>query len=196
MGWTCPECGAKNTGDLYVCACGFDQSSYLASDPVEAELAEDLDVDDYLLDAAFSAGNISSSASPASSVTKKAVAEKQGARRSSLNPSDRIIVKEVGPWEFSFSPSEGRISIGTEALKPFRLDVTVRDIEDILEAVYGLTGKRKTLRSLELTNEDVMELLQYVGEIVEAKRSKIKTSFSQEDVGAITALVNSKLSQQ
>lgn len=195
MGWTCPECGAKNTGDLYVCACGFDQSSYLASDPVEAELAEDLEVDDYLLDAAFSAGNISSPSSPASSVAKKAVAEKQGIRRSPLDASDRVTVKEVGPWKFSFSPSEGRISIGTAALEPFRLDVSVQDIEDILESVYRVTGKRKTLRSLELMDKDVMELLEYIGEIVDAKRSKIRTSFSQEDVGAITALVNSKLSQ-
>lgn len=201
MGWTCPECGSMNTGDLYVCKCGFDQASYLVSAPLEAELAEDAEIDDYLFDAAFSPGNASSSGGPVPSATKKAVAAKREIKLSSSDSSDsdssdRVTVKEVGPWRFSFSPSDGRISIGTAALEPFRLDVTVQDIEDILESVYKMTGKRKTLRSLELMDKDVAELLEYVSEIVDAKRSKVRTSFSQEDVGAITALVNSRLSRQ
>lgn len=195
MGWICPECGYVNAEDVAVCTCGFDQSVFLSSNTVEAELADEIEIDIHSIDDAPSAGNTSHAVRSAPSSAKQAVAEKSGSRRSSFHPSDLVTVKEVGSWRFSLSQSDGRISISTAALEPFRLDLSVGDLEDILEAVYKLTNNRKTLRRLELMDKDVLELVEFIGEMIDDKRSKIRPSFSHEDVGVISSLLNGKLSQ-
>ncbi|MEJ2695691.1 MAG: hypothetical protein P8013_03495 [Candidatus Sulfobium sp.] len=192
MGWICPECGFTNVEDAALCTCGFDRSVFISSDPAEAESADEerLGVDPF--GDSFSVPDIPS-ASPSSSV-KRAIAEKPRARRSSFHPSDRVTLKEVGTWKFSFSPSEGKISIGTAALDPFRLHLAVEDLEEILESVYEMTGTEKTLRGLKLPDMAVLEIVEFVSEMIDAKRSKIKPPFSPEDVTAIAALINGKLS--
>ena len=196
MGWTCPECGFMNAGEASVCTCGFDRSEFLSPEPVEAELAEALEIDDYPFDISLSGGNTPASVRSAPASAKKAVAGKQpDTKHSSFRPSDRVTLREVGAWRFSFSPSDGRISIGTAALEPFQLELAVDDLEAILEAVYKLAGKGKTFRNLELPEKDVLELVEFIGEMIDDKRSKIRPSFSQEDIGIITSLVNRKLSE-
>lgn len=195
MGWTCPECGFMNAEDTVVCTCGFDQSVFLSPDSDEEGLEEAIQISKDPLDAALSVRNILSSTRSAPSSERKAVAEKPRTMKSSFHPSDRITLKEVGSWSFSFSPSENKISVGTAALDPFRLDFSVEDIEEILEAVYEMTGKRKTLRTLELVDGDVQELVDFIGEMIDSKRSKIRPSFSPEDISVIAALINGKLSQ-
>jgi hypothetical protein len=195
MGWVCSECGFMNEEEAGVCTCGFDKSVFLSSDPAEAESEDGGQLGSDPFGDAFSARDVLPASRSALPSVKEAVTEKLRGRRSSFHPSDRITVKEIGTWKFSFSPSEGRISIGTAALEPFRLDLTVEDFEEILESVYEVTGTRKTFHSLEIMDKDVLELIEFIGEMIDAKRSKTKPSFSPEDVGAITALVNSKLSQ-
>ncbi|MEJ2683514.1 MAG: hypothetical protein P8Z71_03845 [Candidatus Sulfobium sp.] len=195
MGWTCPECGFMNAENAVICTCGFDQSVFLSSDSVEAEPENGGGSGNHLFETALPAGDILPAGHSGPSSAEKAVAEKPRTRPSSFHPSDRIMLKEVGHWKVSFSPSERRISIGTAALEPFRLDLTPEDFEEILESVCEITGTRKTLRSLELMDKDVLELIEFVTEMIEAKKSRIRPSFSPQDVDAITALVNSKLSQ-
>lgn len=193
MGWTCPECGFMNAEDSVVCTCGFDQSLYLSSHAAEAGAQDGLGSDPF--GAGFSGRDTPAAGSSALSSTKKAIAEKPRTRRASFHPPDRITVKEVGVWKFSFAPSEGKISIWTPALEPFRLDLTLEDFEGVLESVYEVTGMQKTLRGLELKDKDVRELIEFIGDMIDTKRSKISPSFSPEDVGAVTALVNGKLSR-
>lgn len=196
MGWTCPECGYVNAGDVRVCTCGFDQSAFLSPEPVEAELPEAVEIDDLDFGVSISGRSAKTAASSTPTVATKAAAEKQPEKMlSSFRPSDRVTVKEVGAWRFSFSPSDEKICIGTSALDPFRLELAVGDLEEILESIYKLKGSSKTLRSLELLDKDVLELLEFIGEMIEDKRSKIRPSFSHEDVGIITSLLNRKLSK-
>lgn len=196
MGWTCPECGSMNAGEASVCTCGFDRSEFLSPEPVEAELAEALEIDDYPFDISLSDVNTPAAVRSAPTSVKKAVAEKQPeTKHSSFHSSDGVTLREVGAWHFSFSPSGGKISIGTAALEPFQLEIAVGDLEAILEAAYKLMGKGKTFRNLELLDKDVLELVEFIGEMIDAKRSKIRPSFSQEDISVITSLVNRKLSE-
>jgi hypothetical protein len=187
MGWICPECGFMNTVETAVCTCGFDRSVFLSS-----EGGGQFDGDQFV--AASPAGDIfHADLSPQAS--SKQAPEGTLAKKSTFHSSDRITLREVGRWKFFFSPSDGRISIGTAALEPFRLDLTVEDFEGILDSVYEVTGTQKTVRRLELADRDVLEIIDFIGEAIDAKRSKIRPSFSPDDVGVITALVNRKLSQ-
>ncbi len=195
MGWICPECGFMNKVETGVCTCGFDRSVFLSSDLSGAESAGGGQFAIEPFGAASPAGDIFHADLSSQASSKQALEEKPGAKRSSFHPSDRITLREVGRWKFSFSPSDGRISIGTAALEPFRLDLTVEDIEGILDSVYEMTGTQKTVRRLELADKDVLELIDFIGEAIDAKRSKIRPSFSPDDVVVITELVNRKLSQ-
>lgn len=194
MGWTCPECGFMNAEEAPVCTCGFEQSGFLSADCVEAEPENGEGAASHIFETTISAEEILSARPSGPSSAEKAVAEKPRTRQSSFHPPDRVMLKEVGHWKISFSPGERRISIGTAALDPFRLDLTIEDFEEILETVCEIAGTRKTLRSLELADKDVLELIEFVTEMVEAKKSRMRPSFSPEDVNAITSLVNSKLS--
>lgn len=194
MGWICPECGLMNAGEDTTCSCGFDQAVFLSSGPAAAEPENGGRLGNNPFEETISVQDIAGGVTVKSS-GKKTVAEPPRTKRSSFHPSDQITLKEIGTWRFSLSPSEKKISIGTAALEPFRLDLTVEDMENILEAVYEVTGTRKTLRSLELMDKDILELIEFIVEMTDAKRSKIRPSFSPEDMGAIAALVNGKLSQ-
>ncbi len=195
MGWICPECGFMNTVETGVCTCGFDRSVFLSSDLSGAESEGGGRFDSDAFGAASPAGGIFHADLASQSSSRQALEEKPGAKKSAFHSSDRITLREVGRWKFSFSPSDGKISIGTAALEPFRLDLTVEDFEGILDLIYEMTGTQKTFRRLELADKDVLELIDFIGEAIDSKRSKIRPSFSPDDVGVITALVNRKLSQ-
>lgn len=195
MGWICPECGFTNAEDVAVCTCGFDHSVFLSADLAEAESNDGEHLVSSHFGVASAAGDVTPAGRSASSSANRAVAEKVRPVRSSFHPPDRITVREVGSWKFSFSPSEEKISIGTDALEPFRLDLAVKDFEEILEKIYEMSGTRKTVRGVELMDKDVLELVEFIVEMIDSKRSKIRPSFSPEDVGIIATIINGKLSQ-
>jgi len=195
MGWVCPECGVINKGEVQACGCGF-QSVFLISEPAEDVLEREEISDNDVFDNALSMQDIfpedgSDPTSPEKISTKKLPAK----RKEGFSKEERII-KEIGAWRFSFSPSDGRISMKTPALDPFCLKMTIEEMQEILDTAYELTGAGKTLRSLEMGEKDVCELIDLVGEMIDVKKSKIRPAFSPGELGEVKAFINQKLSRR
>jgi len=72
--------------------------------------------------------------------------------------------------------------------------MTIGEMQEVLDKVYELSGMAKTLRSLEMGEKDMLELIDFIGEMIDAKKSKIRPSFLPEELEAIKGLVNAKLS--
>jgi hypothetical protein len=194
MGWVCPECGLINKGDASACGCGF-QSVFLISDPSDFAPEHEEESGNEVFGNALSMQNIFQEDDPDPPSPEKINTKKVAPKRKAHTSDGEISIKEIGAWKFSFLPSEGQISIGTPALHPFCLRMTIGEMQEILDAVYELTGAGKTLRSLEMGEKALFELVDFIAEMIDVKKSKIKLAFSPEELEAIKGLVNEKLSQ-
>ncbi len=193
MGWICPECGLINKGEASECGCGF-QSVFLISEPSDFVPGHEEGAGKKAFDIDLSMRNIfpEGGADPAPPETTDV--EELPLKRDIRTSDEAVTVKEIGAWKFSFSPSEGQVSIGTPALDPFCLRMTIGEMQEVLDKVYELSGMAKTLRSLEMGEKDMLELIDFIGEMIDAKKSKIRPSFLPEELEAIKGLVNAKLS--
>jgi hypothetical protein len=163
----CPSCGYKDFDPAKQCTCGYnaDETFFAVSDE------------------------------------KKKISVKE-TRRKELktlvkpkddNPADEIVIKAIDSWNFSFSPTEKCIYLGTPALQSFKLTLTLDDLEELLEFIYRNTGEEKTLRKLRLSAEDLPDLIEKVQGMIEDKRSKIKITFDHDELQGIADLITTKL---
>jgi hypothetical protein len=107
--------------------------------------------------------------------------------------TEKLVIKEIDKWTFSFSPVDDCIYLGTPALQSFRLKLTLNDLEELLELMYHKTGQEKTTRKLELSGKEINEWVDKVHTMIEDKKSKIIVNFSEEEIQKIAGLINTKL---
>ena len=111
------------------------------------------------------------------------------------NHTKQLVIKEIDSWAFTFSQEENCINLGTPALQAFKLKLTLEDIEELLESVYRVTGRQKTIRKLQLSVESLPELIEEVNRIIEEKRSKVSIKFDKGELQGIAELINKKLEE-
>ena len=193
MEWICPGCGYMNENGSDLCVCGFQQSDVgthvpadlqAGGDPMEAVGALKKSLADHAC-VGLAAREVRG--------RKAGMTEKGVSKRFDTASLEHSVLKEIGAWKFSYSSVDEYVYIGTPVLDPFCLKVTIGDLEEILETVYERTGAKKTLRKRELPKEDVNDLVQFMEEMIDAKKAMIKLSFSPEELDAVTELVNRKL---
>jgi hypothetical protein len=107
--------------------------------------------------------------------------------------SKKNVIKEIDSWVFSFSEQDRCICLSTPALQSFNLQLTVDDLEELLEVMYRKTGREKTLRKLRLPYEEISDVIEHVSRLIEEKRSKVILDFSDEELEEITGVINDKL---
>jgi hypothetical protein len=107
--------------------------------------------------------------------------------------SPNSVIKEKNSWVFTFSPLDKCIFLGTPALQSFRLKLTKDDLEELLELLYQKTGEDITMRKLQLSAEELPELIEKVSKIIETKKSKIALKFESDELMEISNIINSKL---
>jgi hypothetical protein len=109
--------------------------------------------------------------------------------------SKEHIIKEIDSWLFTFSQDDDCICLSTPALQSFRLKLTIYDLEELLEFMYHLTGKDKTMRKLLLSAEEIPELIDKIHTMIEEKKSKIPVTFAINELEEIVDLINIKLKE-
>jgi hypothetical protein len=106
---------------------------------------------------------------------------------------DEEVIKEIDSWLFTFSRADSCISIGTPALRSFRLKISIEDLEDLLEVLYQKTGNKKTTRKLNLSVTDIVGLIDKVDRLMEEKKSKISIRFTSDELQEVVDFVNMQL---
>jgi len=162
----CPSCGRYNDDIEKQCECGF-----INDESVIAELEKkDIDV--------------------IKSKSLKKIADQKNDRS-----TPQLIIKEIDSWIVTFSQEENCINLGTPALKDFKLQLTLEDLEELLESVYKVTGNQKTIRKLQLSIDALPELIEEVNSLIEEKRSKTPIKFNKGELQGIAELINKKLEE-
>ena len=59
--------------------------------------------------------------------------------------------------------------------------------------MYQCSGEGKTLRKLQLTTDEIPEVIERVSKKIEEKRRKIAITFSDDEMQEIMELINSRL---
>ncbi|MDA8431336.1 MAG: hypothetical protein M0Z60_00055 [Nitrospiraceae bacterium] len=59
--------------------------------------------------------------------------------------------------------------------------------------LYEKHGLNKTMRKLQLSEDEILELVEIVDTMIEDKKSKIKIKFSGEELKKIADLINEKI---
>jgi len=167
----CPSCGSRDYIDNKTCVCGYHS------------------------DDAFSETVASISAGLDNEKIKGKVL-KNLTRIESSRYGDEIVMKEIDSWSFTYSEKEKCICIGTPALQSFRLRIGLDDLEDLLEHIYQLSGDAKTIRKLQLTTDEMPEVIDRVSKTIEEKKRKIAVKFSDNEIQEIMELINSRLKVQ
>lgn len=197
MNWVCPLCGYENDDGAGTCMCGYQRDS-------SADLTGDTDE---LLNERQSEGGAShildrtrtriqgNEKKIKMKVPDKPVTKPAKSVNKQEKPSEEILVKEVDGWEFTFSQSETCLYLGTPALQSFRLRLTLDDVKEILDIMYEQAGIEKTTRKLQIPEEEVLDIVSVLDGMIEEKRSKVKISYSSEEISALADLINKKLKE-
>jgi hypothetical protein len=166
---TCPSCGNDHFDPETQCICGYSADEHFMTQALTNK-NRSLDMDKIKTKA------------PAHPVDlKKAVTSKKN------------VIKEVDSWVFSFSEQERCICLSTPALQSFRLNLTVDDLEELLEVMYRKTGREMTTRKLRLPYEEISDVIEHVTRLIEEKKSKVILDFSDEELEGISGMINDKL---
>lgn len=169
MNLSCPSCGHQDFDPEKQCECGYNAD-------------ENFIIDTFVMET--------------KGMTKEQIKGK--ALDNIVKPKSKIsvsesVIKEIDSWVFSFSQEEGCIYLGTPALQSFRLKVTLEDLEELLEFMYKHTGREKTMRKLQLSTDEIPDLINKVNRMIEVKKSKVAVKFSSDELQEVADLVNVKL---
>lgn len=191
MAWKCPSCGRQNHETFNNCACGYSGNGGVL---IKQELKDYQHVSEggaqYLdipLDCA--SDQISSLQGPPESHDVQA----PGSPDSSISMPDEEVIKEIDSWLFTFSRADSCISVGTPALRSFRLKISMEDLEDLLEFLYQKSGNAKTVRKLNLAVTDIIGVVDKVDRLIEEKKSKVSIKFTGDELQEIADFINLQL---
>lgn len=182
MSWTCPECGFKNAEESRLCVCGYQADEFTPAKGADWESPG----------IALRKGKTPPGESPGHKHRpKNAKAESPDrAAQGKDTTRDEITVKEVESWKFSYSEPDQCIYVGTPALHPFRLRLSMDDLEELLEFMYEHLKTGKSLKKVTLEGRIVREIVEMVEEILESKRARIKLTFSESELAKIAEIIN------
>ena len=191
MPWKCPSCGCQNYATFKNCICGYINNDVLLVKHGAMsfqDVSEDgMQCPDIPPDC-ISDHNLSLQEPLGTQESRP-----PGRPDSMSSMPHEELIKEIGPWLFTFSNMDGCISISTPALQSFRLKVTLEDIEDLLEFLYEKTGNKKTIRKIGLEPTDMVEMIDRVDRMIEEKKSKVCLKFTNDELQAIADIVNMQL---
>jgi hypothetical protein len=191
MSWKCPTCGRRNFETFKNCICGqyVDESVLIEHNLMEGHDAS-REGEQFQVMTPEGTGNHMVSPQRALESHK---AKAPGRPESKSDISFEEVIREIDSWLFTFSHLDNCISIGTPALQSFRLKLTLKDLEDLLEFLYHKTGKEKTTRKIRLSTKEITEVIDKVDGMIEEKRSKAALQFTGDELQEITDLINVKL---
>ncbi|HXX58929.1 MAG TPA: hypothetical protein VEI96_13090 [Thermodesulfovibrionales bacterium] len=191
MPWKCPSCGRQNYGTFNNCVCG-----YFSNDVVLTKHAPTSHLRVAEKDERYNDIPSDDTSDDLSSLLKpREDPELPASRRrdSADNPPQEEVIKEIDSWLFSFSSADGCISIGTPALRSFKLKLSLGDLEDLLDFAYQKTGNEKTTRKISLTTTDIVGVIDKVDRMIEEKKSKVFLQFTGDELEEITDFINLQL---
>jgi ribosomal protein L37E len=110
------------------------------------------------------------------------------------NKFNKLILKEIDSWVITFSQEENCINLSTPALNAFKLKITLEDLEELLEYVYKLTNRQKTVKKLQLSREAISDLVMEVYRLTEEKRSQLSITFDEGELQEIEDCFNTRAS--
>jgi len=182
MSWTCPECGFKNADESRLCVCGYQTDEFTPAK------GGDWESSGLALKKGKPPVADSSAHKPRPKSIKSGVPDRapQGKDAS----GDEMTVREMESWKFSYSDPDRCIYVGTPALHPFRLRLSMDDLEELLEFMYEHLKTGKSLKKVTLEARAVREIVEMVEEIIEAKRAQMKLTFSDSELGKIAEIIN------
>ena len=191
MPWKCPSCGSQVHKTFDNCTCGYSSNG-------DVLIKQELSDCQYV-----SEGGAQCFASPMDCTSDQTPSlqgppedhDVQAPVSSDLLSSmpDEEVIKEIDSWLFTFSRADSCISIGTPALRSFRLKISIEDLEDLLEFLYQKTGNKKTTRKLNLSVTDIVGLIDKVDRLMEEKKSKISIRFTSDELQEVVDFVNMQL---
>jgi hypothetical protein len=191
MSWKCPSCGSQNNEAFNNCTCGYSSNGGVL---IKQELKEYQHVSeggaqcfDITMDC--TTGQTPSLQGPPEGHDVQV----PGSSDSRSSMPDEEVIKEIDSWLFTFSRSDSCISIGTPALRSFRLKISIEDLEDLLEFLYQKTGNEKTTRKLNLAVTDIIGLIDKVDRLIEEKKSKISIKFTGDELQEVVDFINLQL---
>jgi len=191
MSWKCPSCGRENHDPFINCECGH---SSLGGALVKKGLKDNQHASEgveQFVD--IPSGCINDQTESLQSPPESHDVQPRDNNDSLTYLHDEEVIKEIDSWLFTFSRRDRRISIGTPALRSFRLKISVEDLEDILEGLYQKTSNENTIRRLNLSVADIMGVIDKVDRLIEEKKSKVSIQFAGDELQEITDFINVQL---
>ncbi len=191
MPWKCPSCGRQNYGTFNNCVCGYFSNEVvltkhgLTNHQRVSEAGEqypDIPLNDVREDISSLQGQ-----------RGNPDLEAPGGPDSTSPLPHEEVIKEIDSWLFSFSSTDGCISIGTPALQSFKLKISLEDLEYLLDFLYQKTGNEKTTRKISLATTDIVGVIDKVDRMIEEKKSKVFLKFTGDELQEIADLINLQL---
>jgi hypothetical protein len=191
MSWKCPSCGRQNYETFNNCACGYSSNGSIL---IKNGLKDYQRVSEGGEQCPDSPLNCISDHTPSLQELQESHDLEAPKRPDSMSstPHEEVI-KEIDSWLFTFSSADSCISIGTPALRSFRLKLSLEDIEDLLEFLYQKTGNEKTTRKISLATTDMAGVIDQVDRMIEEKKSKISLKFTSDELQEIADFINLQL---
>ena len=165
----CPSCGNMDFDPAKQCICG------------------------YHADETFSSKSPSERLKHTVSKETRSALQKETVRKNNTTPAEDLVVKELDSWRFTHAEGDDFLSLSTPALQSFSIRISIEDLEELLEFMYIKSGKKKTLRKLLLTVEELPDIIDAIHSLIEEKRSKVPIQFDSNELGNILNLINFKL---
>ena len=191
MSWKCPSCGSQNHETLNNCTCGYSSDGDVL---IKQELKDYQHVSEGGVQCFDSPMDCTSDETPSlQGAPEGHDVQVPGSSDSRSSMPDEEVIKEIDSWLFTFSPADSCISIGTPALRSFRLKISIEDLEDLLEFLYQKTGNEKTTRKLSLAVTDIIGVIDKVDRLMEEKKSKISIRFTSDELQEVVDYVNMQL---
>ena len=191
MPWKCPSCGRQNYGTFNNCLCGYFSNETVLTKRALMDHQHDPEGDEQCPDIP---ANAVMDGIPSVSGTAEDHDLRVSGKPESIGKMLREeVVKEIDSWLFKYSSEDNCIAIGTPALQSFKLKLSLKDLEDLLEVLYQRAGKEKTTRKLSLVATDMASVIDRVDRMIEEKRSKVFLKFSGDELQEIADFINLQL---
>jgi hypothetical protein len=165
----CPSCGNMDFDPAKQCICGYHS------------------------DEAFLAKSPSEKLKHAVSKETRSALQKETVKNNNTTSDEDLVVKELDSWRFTHTEGDAFLRLSTPALQAFSIQISIEDLEELLEFMYIKSGKKKTLRKLLLTTEELPDIIDTIYKLIEEKRSRVPIQFDSNELGNILNLINFKL---
>jgi len=191
MPWKCPACGRQNYETFDNCSCGYSSSEAVLTKHGLTDYQRVSEEGKQCPDIPLNCTGDHTSLLQGLPESHDLQAPERPDPTNNV-PHDEVI-KEIDSWLFTYSSADSCISIGTPALRSFRLKLSLEDIEDLLEFLYKKTGNEKTIRKISLGTTDIVGVIDKVDRLIEGKKAKVSLKFSSDDLQEIADFINLQL---